>query len=198
LRPCDQNPAGADQPLRRCGAGFPACLGLGGERAGNVDLAELVTSLQLLYGVHSGIRTELLNETARLVEAISGYQLSLNKPIVGERIFTRESGGVVHLCLRPKCRQQLLTLPAAVEPYAPEIVGLEREVVLGKKSGRFSIMHALNRLGLEAEDEEIVRMLAEVKRRSNERHSLITDEELRQILPALGPQAQVADVRKSS
>lgn len=150
-----------------------------GERAGNVDLAELVMSLQLLYGVDSGIRTELLNETARLVEAISGYQLSLNKPIVGERIFTRESGGVV---------QQLLTLPAAVEPYAPETVGLEREVVLGKKSGRFSIMHALNKLGLEAEDEEIVRILAEVKRRSNECHCLITDEELRQIL---------ADVRKS-
>lgn len=150
-----------------------------GERAGNVDLAELVMSLQLLYGVHSGIRTELLNETARLVEAISGYQLSLNKPIVGERIFTRESGGVV---------QQLLTLPAAVEPYAPETVGLEREVVLGKKSGRFSIVHALNKLGLEAEDEEIVPMLAEVKRRSNEGHCLVTDEELRQIL---------ADVRKS-
>jgi homocitrate synthase NifV len=139
----------------------------------------LVLSLQLLYGVHPGIRTELLNQTARLVEAISGYQLSLNKPIVGERIFTRESGGVV---------QQLLILPAAVEPYAPETVGLEREVVLGKKSGRFSIMHALNKLGLEAEDEEIVRMLAEVKRRSSECHSLITDEELRQIL---------ADVRKS-
>ncbi len=153
-----------------------------GERAGNVDLAEVVMSLQLLYGVDLGIHTELLNETARLVEAVSGYRLSLTKAIVGERIFTRESGGVVHLCLRPKCRQQLLTLPAAVEPYAPETVGLEREVVLGKKSGRFSILHILNELGLEADDEEIVRALTEVKQRSNECRCLITDDEFREIL----------------
>jgi isopropylmalate/homocitrate/citramalate synthase len=150
-----------------------------GERAGNVDLAELAMSLKLLYGADLGIRTERLNETARLVEAISGYRLPLSKPIVGEMIFTRESGGVV---------QQLLTLPGAVEPYSPETVGLEREIVLGKKSGRFSIMHALDRLGLEAEEEEIPRVLAEVKRRSNECHRLITDDEFREIL---------ADVRKS-
>jgi isopropylmalate/homocitrate/citramalate synthase len=150
-----------------------------GERAGNVDLAELAMSLQLLYGADLGIRAERLKETARLVESISGYRLPLSKPIVGEMIFTRESGGVV---------QQLLTLPGAVEPYAPEMVGLEREIVLGKKSGRFSIMHALDRLGLEAEEEELPRVLAEVKRRSNAWHRLITDDEFREIL---------AEVRKS-
>jgi isopropylmalate/homocitrate/citramalate synthase len=144
-----------------------------GERAGNVDLAEVVMALQLLYSIDMGIRTELLTETARLVEALGGYPLSLTKPITGERIFIRESGGVV---------QQLLTLPAAVEPYPPEIVGLERGVVLGKKSGRFSIQHAVNRLGLEANDEEIARALVEVKERSNERHGLIDDDEFREIL----------------
>jgi len=147
-----------------------------GERAGNVDLAEVVMTLQLLYGIDLGIRTELLVETARLVETLSGYALSLTKPITGERIFTRESGGVV---------QQLLSLPAAVEPYLPETVGLAREVVLGKKSGRFSILHALDRLGLEADDEAVDRALAEVKRRSNERHCLIGDDEFQQILTLL-------------
>lgn len=144
-----------------------------GERAGNVDLAEVVMALQLLYGVDLGIRTGLLTETARLVEELSGYALSLTKPITGERIFVRESGAVV---------QQLLTLPAAVEPYPPEAVGLARDVVLGKKSGRYSVQHVLNRLGLEANDEEIDRVLTEVKRRSNERHSLIEETELREIL----------------
>ncbi len=144
-----------------------------GERAGNVDLAEVAMSLQLLYGVELGVRTELLAETARLVEALSGCARSPFKPVTGERIFTRESGGVV---------QQLVTLPGSVEPYEPEMVGLAREVVLGKKSGRYSIAHALQRLGLEATAEEIDRALAEVKRRSNERHGLVGDDEFRQLL----------------
>lgn len=155
-----------------------------GERAGNVDLAEAVMALQLLYCTDMGIRTELLAETARLVAALSGYDLPLTRPVTGERIFTRESGGVV---------QQLLTLPAAVEPYPPETVGLERDVVLGKKSGRFSIQHAVNRLGLEANDEEIGRALAEVKERSNERHCLIDDDEFRDILAAMRAETSAGD-----
>jgi isopropylmalate/homocitrate/citramalate synthase len=144
-----------------------------GERAGNVDLAEVVMALQLLYGIDMGVRTELLAETARLVEALGGYALSPTKPVTGERIFTRESGGVV---------QQLLTLPAAVEPYPPETVGLARDVVLGKKSGRYSISYVLGKLGLKADDDEIDRVLAEVKRRSTEGHCLIDDEEFQEIL----------------
>jgi isopropylmalate/homocitrate/citramalate synthase len=147
-----------------------------GERAGNVDLAEVIMTLQLLYGIELGVRTELLTETARLIETLSGYDLPLTKPITGERIFVRESGGVV---------QQLVTLPAAVEPYPPELVGLARDVVLGKMSGRYSIQHVLDRLGLEASDEEIDRALAEVKQRSNTRHGLIDDAEFREILAAV-------------
>jgi isopropylmalate/homocitrate/citramalate synthase len=146
-----------------------------GERAGNVDLAEVIMTLQLLYGVDLGIRTGLLAETARLLETLSGYDLSLTKPITGQRIFVRESGGVV---------QQLLTLPPAVEPYPPEMVGLERDVVLGKKSGRYSVKHFLDNLGLEANEDEIDRVLAEVKQRSNARHSLIDETEFREILAA--------------
>jgi isopropylmalate/homocitrate/citramalate synthase len=144
-----------------------------GERAGNVDLAEVVMALKLLYGIDMGIRTERLAETARLLEELSGYELSLTKPVVGKRIFTRESGGVV---------QQLLTSPPAVEPYPPETVGLERDVVLGKKSGRYSILHALGKLGLEADDDEIDRLLAEVKSRSTQQRRLVRDDELREIL----------------
>jgi isopropylmalate/homocitrate/citramalate synthase len=144
-----------------------------GERAGNVDLAEVVMALKLLYGIDMGIRTERLAETARLLEELSGYELSLTKPVVGKRIFTRESGGVV---------QQLLTSPPAVEPYPPETVGLERDVVLGKKSGRYSILHALGRLGLEADDDEIDRLLAEVKSRSTQQRRLVRDDELREML----------------
>jgi isopropylmalate/homocitrate/citramalate synthase len=144
-----------------------------GERSGNVDLAEVVMALQLLYDANLGIRTEKLAETARLVEEISGYQLALNKSVVGKRIFTRESGGVV---------QQLLTSPESVEPYDPSLVGLERSVVLGKKSGRYSVQHALDKLGLQATEEEIDEALQTIKQISREQRRLIDDDEFRSIL----------------
>ena len=92
-----------------------------GERAGNVDLAEVAVTLELLYGVKMGIKLNKLAETAQLLEKLSGYAISLTKPVVGQRIFTRESGGVV---------QQLVQSPPSVEPYDPSVVGLERAIVL--------------------------------------------------------------------
>lgn len=139
-----------------------------GERSGNVDLAEVVMTLHLIYGLDLGINTDKLAETARLVEEISGYKLALNKPIVGERVFMRESGGVV---------QQLLTSPESVEPYDPALVGMNRSVVLGKKSGRYSIQHALDRLNLQATEEEIDAALKTIKRMSREQRRLINDDE---------------------
>lgn len=145
-----------------------------GERAGNVDLAELVMALELLYGVDTGVATEYLTETARLVERISGQCVSPTKPVVGERIFMRETGGVV---------QQLLVSPPAVEPYDPALVGQQRSVALGKKSGKWSILHVLDRLGIELSDDETVqRLLAEVKRLSTSERRLVTEEEFRELV----------------
>lgn len=148
-----------------------------GERAGNVDLAEVVVALELLYGVRTGVHMEKLVATARLVEELSGYALSLTKPIVGRSVFARESGGVV---------QQMLSSPPSVEPFDPSLVGLERSVVLGKKSGRYSIVHAMQRLGLKANDEQIDAALTRVKDLSNRQRRAITDDEFRQILAGLG------------
>ena len=114
-----------------------------------------------------------LAATARLLEELSGYAVSLTKPIVGQRVFTRESGGVV---------QQLVSSPPSVEPFDPSLVGLERAVVLGKKSGRYSITHAIERLGLKATDEQIDAALPKVKELSTLHHRAITDKEFKEIL----------------
>jgi isopropylmalate/homocitrate/citramalate synthase len=139
-----------------------------GERAGNVDLAEVVVALKALYGVDTGINTELLTKTSRLVEEVSGNKVAATKPIVGSKIFTRVAGGVV---------QQLLISPPSVEPYEPELVGLEREVVLGKLSGKYSIMHALDKLGIQAGEDQVNTLVAQVKGLSVEKRRLVTDEE---------------------
>jgi isopropylmalate/homocitrate/citramalate synthase len=146
-----------------------------GERAGNVDIAEVAVTLELLYGVKTGIHLNKLAATAQLLAKLSGYAISLTKPIVGERIFTRESGGVV---------QQLVSSPPSVEPYDPSLVGLERAIVLGKKSGKHSISAAVKRLGLNATDEQMDAALTKVKELSTKVHRTVTDDEFKKILGA--------------
>ncbi len=63
-----------------------------GERAGNSALEEVALSLELLYGKKLGLRYEKLVEVSKLVEKLTSFRLAANKPIVGDRVFTRESG----------------------------------------------------------------------------------------------------------
>lgn len=148
-----------------------------GERAGNVDLAETVLALQLIYGIDMGIETSKLFETARLIEELSGFQVAFNKAVTGEMVFSRESGGVV---------QQLLSNPKSVEPYEPELVGQTRSVILGKKSGRYSIAYALEKLNIQADEDQITAALKIIKEQSRDQKRIIDYGELSAIINKLG------------
>ena len=83
----------------------------------------------------------------------SGYQLAPWTPITGENLFTRESGAVA----------SQFHDPPAIEPYASELVGAERGIVLGKKSGLDSIRLKAEELGLDIPEERYAEVLAAVK-----------------------------------
>ena len=138
-----------------------------GERAGNANLAEIALALRGLYGVETNLRLERVREFSERLRALSGYELEPYKPLVGENLFTRESGAVA----------SQFHDPPAIEPYSSALVGAERRVVLGKKSGIDSIRIKANELGLELTDEDQRRLLAEVKRRGTEKRGLVTDAE---------------------
>ena len=72
--------------------------------------------------------------------------------------------------------------PPAIEPYSSELVGAERGVVLGKKSGIDSIRIALARLGLDVPDDRHAALLAEVKRLGTERRRLVSDDDFRALV----------------
>jgi isopropylmalate/homocitrate/citramalate synthase len=143
-----------------------------GERAGNADLGECALALESLYDVETGLRFERLVETAALVQELSGYQLAPWKPGTGQNLFVRESGAVA----------SQFHDPPAIEPFSAELVGAERRLVLGKKSGLDSIRIRAEELGIEVPEEERAAVLAEVKRRGAEKHGLVSDEELRAIV----------------
>jgi isopropylmalate/homocitrate/citramalate synthase len=143
-----------------------------GERAGNANLGEVALALEGLYGIATNLRFDRLREAAELVRATSGYELEPWKPLTGETLFTRESGAVA----------SQFHDPPAIEPYSSELVGAQRRIVLGKKSGLDSIRIKLAELGLERPEEEWPALLSEVKSLGARKHDLVTDEEFQELV----------------
>ena len=143
-----------------------------GERGGNANLIEVALTLDALYGTSTNLRLDRAREVSRLVREVSGYELEPWKPVVGENLFRRESGAVA----------SQFHDPPAIEPYSSELVGAERSVVLGKKSGIDSIRIACERLGLDVAEERWPELLAAVKELGARKRGLVTDEELRGLL----------------
>jgi len=142
-----------------------------GERAGNTNLAEVALALRGLYGVQTNLRLDRVRAFTERLRELSGYELEPFKPVFGQNLFTRESGAVAAQFHEPE----------AIEPYASAVVGAERRIVLGKKSGIDSIRIKAQELGLELSEDEQRRLLAEVKRRGTEKRGLVTDEEFREL-----------------
>ena len=121
-----------------------------GERAGNADLVEVALALEALYGIPTRLDLTQARTLSRLVAERAGTPLPPWKAVTGEALFTRESGAVA----------AQFHDPPAIEPYASELVGAERGIVLGKKSGIDSIRIAVERLGLDVPPDGYPELLA--------------------------------------
>jgi len=129
--------------------------------------------LTCLYNIPVALRLEKIREVSEIVRAASGYQFEPWKPVVGENLFMRESGAVA----------TQFHLPEAIEPFSADLVGAKRSIVLGKKSGLDSIDLKLKELRMPSlPSEQRASVLAAVKRRSAEKHGLVSDDEFRQIV----------------
>ncbi|MHC1585567.1 MAG: 2-isopropylmalate synthase, partial [Candidatus Syntropharchaeia archaeon] len=142
-----------------------------GERAGNASLEEIVMSLEVLYGVKTGISKEEIYQTSRLVSRLTGIPVSPQKPIVGENAFTHESGIHVHA---------IISEPSTYEPMIPEMIGRERRIVFGKHAGKKAIEKALKEMGIEADEDKIRDILKRVKE-LGDRGKKVTDSDIQTI-----------------
>lgn len=146
-----------------------------GERAGNANLPEVALALRAVYSVSTNLRLDRVRAVSSRIAEISGYSLEPFKPVVGSNLFRRESGGVVGQ----------FHLPQAIEPYSSQLVGAERGIVLGKKSGIASIRITAERLGLRLSPEDQARALALVKARGIEKHGPVSDGEFVEMIATL-------------
>jgi len=121
-----------------------------GERAGNCSLEEIVMALKTresFFGLTTGVHTQRLYPTSRLVSQITGMPIPRNKAIVGENAFAHESGIHQHGMLRHHSTYEIMR---------PQDVGLSRtNFVLGKHSGRHAFRERVRELGFELEEAEL-------------------------------------------
>jgi isopropylmalate/homocitrate/citramalate synthase len=143
-----------------------------GERAGNANLGELALTLRALYGVESNLRLDRVRDVSARVQELSGYALEPWKPVTGETLFRRESGAVA----------SQFHDPPSIEPYSSQLVGAERGIVLGKKSGIDSIRIKAEELGIDVPEERRADVLARVKELGARKRGLVTDDEFRELV----------------
>lgn len=122
-----------------------------GERAGNTSLEEFImllrTRQEKIGGLWTGIRTEEIAKTSRLVSRMTGYAVQPNKAIIGKNAFAHEAG--IH-------QDGVLKNPQTYEIMEPETVGISsNSLVLGKHSGRHALKDALADLGYEVDGERL-------------------------------------------
>jgi len=142
-----------------------------GERAGNANIGEVALALRALWGVETKLDLARVRELGERVRELAGYELEPWKPLVGENLFRRESGAVA----------SQFHDPPSIEPYSSELVGAERSIVLGKKSGIDSIRIKCEELGLDLSEEAQRKLLEAVKRLGAEKRGLVSDDELREL-----------------
>ena len=147
-----------------------------GERAGNASFEEVALTLRYLYGQRLRLKFDKMKELSELVQKLTGFKVAPNKPVVGERVFTREAG----ISIAGWMKYNL-----GSEAYLPEVVGNRHGVFLGKKSGTHSIEWKLKELGLGASPEQVESILSEVKRRSEEKKSNVDDQEFKEIVQSV-------------
>jgi isopropylmalate/homocitrate/citramalate synthase len=125
-----------------------------GERAGNAALEEVVCALEDLYGRRVNIDKRMLAMLSRVVARASGVFVTPTKPIVGLNVFRHESG--VHV-------DGMLKDLSTYESIDPVSLGCRHEYVLGKHSGTGLVSFLLERRGIAARPETVLRILQRVK-----------------------------------
>jgi methanogen homocitrate synthase len=146
-----------------------------GERAGNVPLEQFVAALKYVYRCDLGIDTTKLKELSDIVAEYSGLGLPKNQPLVGQNVFSHESG--IHVAA-------VLNCPMTYEPIPPEEIGNKRHLVMGKKTGLNYVRKRVEELGLTASEEQLAKVLCEVKK-LGERKGRVADDEFKHIVSAV-------------
>ncbi|NWJ51609.1 MAG: 2-isopropylmalate synthase [Bacteroidetes bacterium] len=142
-----------------------------GERAGNTALEEIAMILKSRphLNLTTGIHTENIYDTSRLVSRLMRMPIQPNKAIVGRNAFAHSSG--IH-------QDGVLKNRDNYEIMDPKDVGInESSIVLTARSGRAALKHHLDMLNIEMEGDELNDVYGKFIKLADSKKD-ITDEDL--------------------
>lgn len=140
-----------------------------GERAGNAALEEVVMALKTSSQIDAGLDLTALPQLSQIVAECSQRSVSPWKAVVGQRVFSHESG--LHT-------DGVLKNPHNYECFDPREVGLERHLVIGKHSGRHGLQQRLDALKIDIGQVDIDLLLEQVRFASNHKKAALNDHDL--------------------
>jgi len=153
-----------------------------GERAGNAALEEVVMAMKYACNHPLAIDTSGFVELSRVVGQASQRPVPEWKAVVGEKVFSHESG--LHA-------DGVLKNPKNYEGFDPAEVGLQRHMVFGKHSGGHGLRSRLCQLGVELSEKQISNLLDKVRSMSQKNKRSLCDSELLELAYADVPMLQL-------
>jgi isopropylmalate/homocitrate/citramalate synthase len=133
--------------IHTCIAGF-------GERAGVAPFEEVVTALELLYNIDTGIDLGKVYRLSQTAEKAFAMPIQLHKPIVGEGIFAHEVDQEL---------EEMQANPLLFEPFPPQIVGREATLFIGRNTEQTFIQHLLEKAGIRASPRQMDELFRHIK-----------------------------------
>ncbi len=133
--------------IHTCIAGF-------GERAGIAPFEEVVTALELLYNIDTGVDLGKIYRIAQSAEKAFALPIQFHKPIIGENIFTHEVEEDV---------EEMMACPLVYEPFPPEIVGRETTIFVGRNTEQTLIQKLLEKAGIRASPRQMDELFRRIK-----------------------------------
>jgi len=138
-----------------------------GERAGNAPLSSIIGVLRDLCDTETGINEYEITKASKIVESFSGIRIPVNKPLIGENVFTQTSG--IHADGDSKDNLYFNNL-------LPERFGRKRKYALGKQSGKATIRKNLEEFGLFLNPESLTKVTQRVIELGDKKENVTTED----------------------
>lgn len=138
-----------------------------GERAGNAPLSSVIGMIHDHLKAETGVVESEITKVSKIVETFSGIRIPVNKPVIGENVFTQTSG--IHA--DGDCKDNLY-----FNNLLPERFGRKRKYALGKQSGRATIRKNLEEFGVDLSPESLAKVTRRVIELGDKKENVTTED----------------------
>jgi (R)-citramalate synthase len=138
-----------------------------GERAGNAPLSSVVSAIKDHLRIRVSVDETEITKVSKIVESFSGIRIPVNKPIIGENVFTQTSG--IHADGDSKDNLYFNDL-------LPERFGRKRKYALGKQSGKATIRKNLEEFGVDLSPESLAKVTQRVIELGDKKENVTTED----------------------